>query len=116
MLGTKRTRVHTHTHKHTEKFSSIAAKYLHIHFYRDDFLESGLCAIHFDSPEARQIDKKNEVYIYISASKLNLKAVDQILLIMSYGFGDVCALSTQIVHIPAHAHKHFRCNLQCPNS
>lgn len=93
---------YTHTHKHTEKFSSIAAKYLHIHFYRDDFLESGLCAIHFDSPEARQIDKKMRyiyIYIYISASKLNLKAVDQILLIMSYGFGDVCALSTQIVHL-----------------
>ena len=88
----------THTHKHTKKFSSNAAKYLHIHFYRDDFLESGLCAIHFDSPEARQIDK-GMIYIYISASKLNLKAVDQILLIMSYGFGDVCALSTQIVHL-----------------
>lgn len=123
MLGTKRTRVHTH--KHTEKFSSIAAKYLHIHFYRDDFLESGLCAIHFDSPEARQIDKKNEVYIYIY---LRFEAELEgswpnpshhelwIWRCLCAFYPNSASVNNLVYNIPAHAHKHFRCNLQCPNS
>ena len=96
MLGTKRTWVHTHTN--TQRNS--AAMRPNICTSISTEMTSWKVAFARSISTLLKLGRLiKEWYIYISASKLNLKAVDRILLIMSYGFGDVCALSTQIVHL-----------------